>query len=249
MTSFAVMSDQLMGLRLPSEIDTFLAKAKYWLERNVLSDEQFLHLLDASQTVRARLQNLGRHPLQRLCAKVMQSSRSAAAVGKRDPIKWERKRNLGSSRMLPLSDELRAKFTEGERAVLYIIIADCEKSGQCADYMESIARRAGVGLTTARNATRKARSPEIGLLTVRHRPRPGQKNLTNIITVTAWNNADKAGKPRSRSIGLTGFKFASAIEHKIIHNSPKQMLTGKIGRLLKLLPEDTRSLPEDCLQI
>ncbi|MCR8493701.1 hypothetical protein [Brucella anthropi] len=249
MTSFAVMSDQLMSLRLPSEIDKFLAKAKYWLERNVLTDEQWLTLLDTSQSVRARLQNVGRLPFQRAITQVLRASRSAAAAGKRNPEMWARKRNLGSSRMLPLDGELRSKFTEGERAVLYIIFADCEKNGQCTDYMESIARRAGVGLTTARNATRKARSPEIGLLTVQHRPRPGQKNLTNIITVTAWKRAEKVRKPRCRSIGATGFNFASALEPKIINNSPAGVFAGKLGQFLKRLPEQSQSLCEDVLQL
>ncbi|MDE9463077.1 hypothetical protein [Xenorhabdus bovienii] len=105
--------------------------------------------------------------------------RAQAASAKRNPERWARKRRLGD--MAALSPEWRDTFTEGERAVLYIIAADCREQGSCRCTNKEIGDRAGVGLTTTRNALRKAR--QHGLLNVRIRIRWGAKNLANIVTL------------------------------------------------------------------
>jgi hypothetical protein len=50
-------------------------------------------------------------------------SRSQAAIGPRCSSRWARKRRLGDMAALP--PHMRDSFTEGERAVLYIVTADC----------------------------------------------------------------------------------------------------------------------------
>nr|WP_176024944.1 hypothetical protein [Brucella pseudintermedia] len=112
-------------------------------------------------------------------------SRQQAGSGKRDPERWERKRWLGGGRALPgWRDDPRFKgFTEGERAVLYIVAADVREMGACRCTVAEIADRAGVGQTTVRNAIRKAKAKERGLIRVQHRPQWRNKWLSNVITI------------------------------------------------------------------
>ncbi|MEL4073572.1 hypothetical protein WKW50_26190, partial [Ochrobactrum sp. GPK 3] len=56
-------------------------------------------------------------------------SRTQAATGKRNPERWARKRRLGDMAALP--PHLRDYFTEGERAVLYIVAADIRQHESC----------------------------------------------------------------------------------------------------------------------
>lgn len=111
-------------------------------------------------------------------------SRAEAASGKRDPQRLERKRRFGGSSVLP--QQLSGMFTEGERAVLYIVASDIRQTGQCCCTNKEIGDRAGVGLTTTRNALRKARTH--GLISVEHREQWRGKNLSNIVRIvcTYW---------------------------------------------------------------
>lgn len=84
-----------------------------------------------------------------------EKSRTQAASGKRNPERWARKRRLGDMAALP--PHLRDCFTEGERSILYIVAADIRQYGSCRCTNKEIGDRAGVGLTTTRNALRKAR--------------------------------------------------------------------------------------------
>ena len=237
MSSFAIMSEQLMRVRVPADIQKFLVEARLWVEKNLISIDQFALLLNSAQERQASFRTRSDRTVGQLSTifpSILKrcGNRSHAASGKRNTKDWARKRNLGSSPRLPLDDRMRGLFTEGERAVLYVILADCEKKGRCTDYVESIARRAGVGLTTARNAMRKAKSPEVGLLAIQQRPRPGQKHLSNIITVSAWTLADAANRPRPRAIGPIGFKLAATLELNNINSGKNGLLHKSIARFL-----------------
>ncbi len=109
-----------------------------------------------------------------------EQSRTQAASGKRDPERWGRKRRLGDMAALP--PHVRDCFTEGERAVLYIVAADIRQNGSCRCTNKEIGDRAGVGLTTTRNALRKA--CQHGLLSIQHREQWRGKNLANILRMT-----------------------------------------------------------------
>lgn len=108
-----------------------------------------------------------------------EKSRKEAATGKRDPERWARKRRLGDMAALP--PHVRDVFTEGERAALYIVAADGRQHGSCRCTNKEIGDRAGVGLTTVRNALRKAK--QHGLLNVQHREQWRGKNFANIVTL------------------------------------------------------------------
>jgi len=110
--------------------------------------------------------------------------------------RMQRRRNYGSSNPLPPS--MRFLYRPSEHAALSVVAWVCKKKGACFMSNESIADAAGVSVTTVKNAIREAK--KLGHLCVVNRPRPGAKNLTNIITVISseWLSWMK------RSIGVKG---------------------------------------------
>lgn len=106
-------------------------------------------------------------------------SRSQAAKGSRCSSRWARKRRLGDMAALP--PHVRDSFTEGERAVLCIVAADCRQHGSCRCSIKEIGDRAGVGMTTVRNALRRARL--MHLVDITERPQWRAKHLTNVISI------------------------------------------------------------------
>lgn len=121
-----------------------------------------------------------------------------------------RRRSLAASG--PLPPRLAANFTTGELAALRIIADEVGSRGNCDRSIGEIAARAGVGMSTVRNAVRFA--ARCGLLTVQERPRPGRKNLTNIVRVIsaewlAWlaigrrkQNLSESALPLFKGIGF-----------------------------------------------
>lgn len=83
--------------------------------------------------------------------------------------------------MAALSPYVRDQFTEGERAVLYIVAADIREHGFCRCTNKEIVDRAGIKLTLTRSALRKAR--QLGLLNIQYREQWRGKNLANIVTM------------------------------------------------------------------
>lgn len=93
----------------------------------------------------------------------------------------ERRRRLAASG--PMPPALAARFTTGELASLKIVADEVALRGDCRLSLGEIAARAGVCVSTARNALRAARSD--GLLTIEERPRRGLPSLTNIVRIVA----------------------------------------------------------------
>jgi hypothetical protein len=93
----------------------------------------------------------------------------------------DRRRTLGSSSVMP--PDLRCQYTEGERAVLAIIAGEIKHSGNCDLPIDKIAALAGVCRTTVQNTLHEARRLEH--INVTERPRPGKKNLTNVVHIVS----------------------------------------------------------------
>jgi hypothetical protein len=144
-----------------------------------ISDDDAQRLAEAIQRRRdirpanpvRTLQPLSRPALTFLKPKPQRSPDKARSIARR--------RSLAASG--PLPPALAANFTTGELAVLRIIGDEVGDKGLCDRSIAELAARAGVGMSTVRNAVRFA--GRCGLLTVQERPRPGRKNLTNIVRI------------------------------------------------------------------
>ena len=112
----------------------------------------------------------------------------------------ERRRKLGGSSGLP--DTIRHQYTEGERAVLTVVAGEVKRQGICDLPIDRIAAVAGVSRTTVQNAMRRAALN--GHVLITPRPRRGNKNLTNLVSITSaeWRLWIKRGPSPARSIGF-----------------------------------------------
>jgi hypothetical protein len=88
-----------------------------------------------------------------------------------------RRRDIGQERWLPPS--IASKLTPGEIAVLSIIVREIVNHGVCDLPNDKVAGLAGVCPTLVKNTRRRAEDER--WIKVIHRPRPGQKSLTNLI--------------------------------------------------------------------
>jgi hypothetical protein len=93
----------------------------------------------------------------------------------------ERARMLGGAGRMP--SEVRAKYTECERAVLYIVASEVKRHGVCDLSIGEISARAGVCHRTTQNAI--AEGVRQQHLTREERERKGQRNDTNVVKIVA----------------------------------------------------------------
>jgi hypothetical protein len=93
----------------------------------------------------------------------------------------DRRRMLGGSSALP--DRMRHCYTEGNRAVLFIVAAEIKQHGFCDLPIDKIAALAGVCRTSVQNALHEAQ--RLRHIRIAERPRPGRKHLTNIVEIVA----------------------------------------------------------------
>jgi hypothetical protein len=89
----------------------------------------------------------------------------------------QRRRDVGQERWLP--PNIASQLTQGEVAVLSVMVREIVKRGVCDLPNDKIAGLAGVCPTLVKNTRRLAEGH--GWVSVIHRPRPGQKSLTNLI--------------------------------------------------------------------
>jgi hypothetical protein len=161
------------------------------------------HLSDAdaqavAEALQARKQALRNHPparpMKRASARRVVSPDRAASI--------RRRRAVAMSGAVPA--KLAAHFTLGELAALSIVAGEVKRNGRCELCMDAIAGMAGVCRSTAQNALRAARLA--GLVTVTERPRPGRKNLPNIIRVVSpeWRAWLRLGSDRVQKVERHG---------------------------------------------
>ncbi|MGF3027135.1 hypothetical protein ACQVP2_30505 [Methylobacterium aquaticum] len=126
----------------------------------------------------------------------------------------ERRRGLGGSS--PLPEPLARRYTEGQRAVLFIVGGEIAARGVCGLSVAEIAARAGVCHRHAQMTLRLAESD--GLVSITERPRKGQKHQTNLVRVLSreWAAWLTRRRPTGcKPIPSTGIKrFSSSLGSK-----------------------------------
>lgn len=208
------MAQWLADITTVKQIDHYLALVWRGHAEGALRDQEAQELSEAAHSRRSLLQvaREARLPPARTYfpqRPKSKQSRHQAASGSRCPVRWARKRRLGDMAALP--PNVRDRFTEGERAVLYIVASDCRQHGSCGSSVKEIGDRAGVGATTVRNALRRAR--RLGLLDIAERPQWRSKHLPNLVKILCrrWLAWLEKFRP---NLGLkfcpTGFKKAAS---------------------------------------
>lgn len=182
-----------------------LAMKSVWQShgKGVLSDDEAQALSDLAQSRRA--QRSSRAPI----------SVGAGLIKRFHPRKLQRspdreaslRRRRELARSSPLPRQLASLFTEGQCAALAVIGGEVKHHGRCDLPLDKIAALAGVCRTTARNAINEAK--RLGLVRVISRPRPGQKNLSNVVEIISpeWRTWLNRGPTAHRP---TGCKTVSA---------------------------------------
>jgi len=93
----------------------------------------------------------------------------------------ERRRTLAASG--PMPPQLASQFTTGELAVLRLVADEVQDKRHCTLTLGALAARAGVGITTARNAIHEAAGH--GYLTIEERRRDKRPNLSNVVRIVS----------------------------------------------------------------
>lgn len=119
----------------------------------------------------------------RAAERVVQQARRQRVTSEERSKEIQRRRKWASGGSMP--PEIRACYSEAERAALSVIADRCRKKGFCDMCLDEIARIAGVGRTSVQNAIRKARSKGLAHISVRERPQTIGKHLTNIIKIVS----------------------------------------------------------------
>jgi hypothetical protein len=115
----------------------------------------------------------------------------------------ERRRTLAASG--PMPPQLACRFTTGELAALRIVADAVRDRGACMMTLGEIAARAGVCVTTARNALRQAARE--GFVTIEERRRDKRPNLANVVRIvsrewTSW--IERGRRPKSTAAASMG---------------------------------------------
>jgi hypothetical protein len=150
----------------------------YWPD-GALRDADAQFLADAIAKRKVQRRSTTMKPLTPLNGRI---SRFAPRQHPRSPDRKasrDRRRTLGRPSSKPPA--LRALFTEGQRSVLAIVAGEVKHQGVCDLPYDKIAALTGVCRTTVQTTMHEAR--RLGLINILERPRPGRKNLTNVIRI------------------------------------------------------------------
>ncbi|MCI4680389.1 hypothetical protein K9U33_17305 [Rhodoblastus acidophilus] len=175
-----------------------------------LTDEQAQSL---AETIEARRREV--RGVDRLAVRAPQVAAQARAAGRpshfppkhkaaRSPDRRAsiaRRRTLAASG--PMPPQLASQFTTGELAALRIVADAVRDRGACMLTLGEIAARAGICVTTARNALRTAARD--GLVTIEERRRDKRPNLANVVRVVSreWKTWIERG-PKRKAQGRAG---------------------------------------------
>lgn len=204
-----VFNAALDGARTLAAVDA-LAKA-LWVEHGAG------HLADAeAESLAARLEDRRREirPVDRTAVRVPQVPRVVSSYfpAKRKPsVSPDRARSRDRRRRLafsgPMPAALAALYTTGQLAVLRIVADEVRVRGFCALPLGAIAARAGVGMTTARDAIRLAAGD--GLVVIQERRQSKAPNLPNVVRIVSreWITWIRRAPPASKFLESTDSKL------------------------------------------
>ena len=132
---------------------------------------------------------------------------------------------LGGSSVRP--DNLRHHYTEGQHSVLCIVAGEIKRHGICNFPIDKIAALAGVCRTSVQTAMHEAR--RISHITIKERPQPGRKSLTNIVQIRSleWRAWLGRAPSAARSIGSNSVKIMSTTKNIDLERKRQSMKTSK----------------------
>jgi hypothetical protein len=141
----------------------------------------------------------------------------------------ERRRTLAASG--PMPPALACLFTTGELAALRIVADEARDRKQCWLTLGEIAARAGVGISTARNALHYAARE--GLVTIEERRRDKKPNLSNVVRIisrewTAWIERGRKMKTPAVALAGGGYKKTESTD-----NASSRSFCGERASLLR----------------
>jgi hypothetical protein len=177
----AALYDAINAVTSPDQLDNLGRNLWHLYGKGELNDEEAQFLSGAIEKRRPHRRPMTMKPVSALNSRISrfmprQHPRSPDRKASRD-----RRRTLGSSSSMPPT--LRALFPEGQRSVLAIVAGEVKHHGTCDLPYDKIAALAGVCRTTVQTTMHEAR--RLGLINVFERPRPGRKNLTNVIRIVS----------------------------------------------------------------
>jgi hypothetical protein len=167
------------------QVDDALRELNRALVIGLVSEADYVEL---DRELRSQQVKLAREP--KGLAPLVTSAKSRIAFGwarrrpRRSPDREksrQRARMLGGSSSLP--PQLRAAYTECERAVLTVVAGEVKHHGICDLSVGQIAAEAGVCVRTVQNAV--AEAVRQGHLGREEREQKGRKNLTNVLRIVS----------------------------------------------------------------
>jgi len=115
-----------------------------------------------------------------------------------------------------------------------IVGDECRDHGECRLHIDAIAARAGVHRTTVQNALREAQgkgdTPNTPIVRVQERRRPGQRSLTNVISIVSREWRDWLHKGPSRYTMGVGSNYTTAKKLNSTDTSKKERDADTPGR-------------------
>jgi DNA-binding Lrp family transcriptional regulator len=141
------------------------------------------HYFETGQGTKPASKAYEKQSSARAAERVLARARRRPLTSEQRSKEIQRRRKWASAGNMP--PEIRACYSEAERATLCVIAKRCSEKGFCDLCIDEIARLAGVGRTSVQNALRKARSKGVEHISVRERPQRSGKSLTNIIKIVS----------------------------------------------------------------
>ena len=158
----------------------------------------------------------------------------------RTPDSLARRRRMAAGGYLPPA--LAAGFTHGELAVLAVVALEAGKRGSCTLALGHVAALAGVCLTVAKRALRRART--LGLVSVEERRLSRWRNNTNVVRIVSreWAAWLRLRLPRSKHSGFGG-SAGTTVHATSISFSRKPFTNGSRAENRRLSGQDHSSPP------